>query len=182
VFAIATDIVSLWGCSHGYGKHANDLQSYDRKEAFKVSAEIPFKSSFLSSRSLLPQSFYVTQITYKTSINLTKASILLLYLRIFSSVKWFRWTCLVVLSCVASYCVAAILVTVFQCSPVVAAFDKSITEKTCINNGHFWLANAGFSIATDIIILTIPMPLVYSLQIPRVQKAALVFVFTLGAL
>ncbi|KAI3336280.1 hypothetical protein HD806DRAFT_125 [Xylariaceae sp. AK1471] len=160
-FAVATDIISLWGCSHGYGKHAIDLSSYNRKEAFK--------------------SFYLTQITYKTSINLTKSSILLLYLRIFSGVKWFRWTCLAVLSCVASYCVAVILVTIFQCSPVVAAFDKTITDKSCINNGNFWFANAGFTIATDIIILIIPMPLVYSLQIPRVQKAALIFVFTLGA-
>ncbi|TGJ81300.1 hypothetical protein E0Z10_g7465 [Xylaria hypoxylon] len=125
--------------------------------------------------------FYLTQITYKTSINLTKSSVLLLYLRIFSAVKWFRRTCLVVLAFIALYCIAVIIATVFQCIPVAAAFDKTITDKTCIRNGYFWFANAGVSIATDVIILGIPMPLVYSLQIPRVQKIALIFVFTLGA-
>ncbi|KAI8627300.1 hypothetical protein F5Y19DRAFT_486886 [Xylariaceae sp. FL1651] len=161
VFAIASDIIMLVGCHYGYGKHAATLSERSRYEAFKA--------------------FYLTQITYKTSINLTKASILLLYLRIFNGIKWFRWTCFVLLTCVAAYCVGAILATVFQCIPVVAAFDKTIHNKTCIDNGLFWFANAGFSIATDVIILIIPMPLVYALQIPRVQKAALIFVFTLGA-
>ncbi|KAI0802401.1 hypothetical protein GGR55DRAFT_451446 [Xylaria sp. FL0064] len=160
-FAVATDVLNVWGCYYGYGKHAATLTEHERYEAFK--------------------SFYLTQITYKTSINLTKSSILLLYLRIFTGVKWFRRTCLIVLTFVALYCVAVIIATIFQCIPVAAAFDKTITDKVCINNGRFWFANAGFSIASDIIILTIPMPLVYSLQIPRVQKAALFFVFTLGA-
>ncbi|KAI2642945.1 hypothetical protein GGS21DRAFT_544993 [Xylaria nigripes] len=161
VFAVATDIILLWGCYYGYGKHAASLTAHEKYEAFKA--------------------FYFTQITYKTSINLTKASILLLYLRIFGGVKWFRWTCLCLLAMVASYCIAAIMGTIFQCIPVVAAFDKNITHKKCINNEHFWFANAGFSISTDVVILILPMPLVYSLQIPRVQKAALVFVFALGA-
>ncbi|CAJ2510296.1 Uu.00g061960.m01.CDS01 [Anthostomella pinea] len=130
----------LVGCFYGYGQHESTLTEHQRHEAFK--------------------SFYLCQITYKTSINLTKASILLLYLRIFSGVKWFRWTC---------------------CSPVTAAFDKTITQKTCMNNAHFWFANATWSVLTDIIVLFLPMPLVYALQIPRDQKVALVIVFTLGA-
>ncbi|KAI1434886.1 hypothetical protein GGR50DRAFT_361596 [Xylaria sp. CBS 124048] len=160
-FAIVTDIILLYGCSYGYGRHAASLTPHQRYEAFKA--------------------FYLTQVTYKTSINLTKSSILLLYLRIFGGVKWFRWTCFCLLALVGSYCVAAIVTTIFQCIPVAAAFDKTIADRTCINNEHFWFANAGFSIATDVVILTIPMPLVYALQIPRVQKIAVIFVFTLGA-
>lgn len=132
----------------------------------------------------LRQSFYLTQITYKLSINLTKSSILFLYLRIFHNVKWFRTIVLTMLIVIASYIVAATAATVFQCLPVRAAFDRDhvIPGKTCIDNGKFWFANAGFSIATDLIILVLPMPLVWALQIPRVQKWALVFVFALGAL
>ncbi|KAI1422054.1 hypothetical protein F5Y12DRAFT_658377 [Xylaria sp. FL1777] len=159
-FAMATDVLNVWGCYYGYGKHAASLTEYERYEAFK--------------------SFYLTQITYKTSINLTKSSVLLLYLRIFSGVKWFKRTCIIVLTFVALYCVAVILATIFQCIPVAAAYDKTITDKVCISNGPFWFANAGFSIVSDIIILVIPIPLVYSLQIPRVQKGALIFVFMLG--
>lgn len=69
--------------------------------------------------------------------------------------------------------------TIFQCTPVPRAWNKAIPG-TCINNEYFWYANAGFSIATDLIILFIPMPLIYGLQVPRIQKAALVLVFALG--
>ena len=51
---------------------------------------------------------------------------------------------------------------------------------TCIDNIRFWYANAGFSIATDVVILLLPMYLVYRLHIPLRQKIALAAVFALG--
>ncbi|KAI1769995.1 hypothetical protein F4818DRAFT_446722 [Hypoxylon cercidicola] len=152
-FALASGGVMLAACRYGYGKHVTTLSASDKYQAFKV--------------------------TYKTCINLTKASILLLYLRIFSNTKWLRWACRFMLTIVVLYCVASVTATIFQCTPITKAFDKSL-KGTCIDNGQFWYANAGFSITTDVIILILPMPLVYALQVPRVQKAALIMVFALG--
>ncbi|KAI0455442.1 hypothetical protein F5B21DRAFT_513945 [Xylaria acuta] len=160
VFAMATDIVALWGCGNGYGQHAANLTEHQRIESFK--------------------SFYISQITYKISLNLTKSSILLLYLRIFSGVRWLKRTCYVLLAVIGSYCVASTVVTIFQCHPIVAAFDKDVANTTCINTKPFWYTNAFFSITTDIIILLIPMPPIYSLQMPRLKKSALISVFALG--
>ncbi|KAI8954030.1 hypothetical protein F4801DRAFT_587936 [Xylaria longipes] len=161
VFAIATHAIALWGCGNGYGKHGADLTDHQTTESYK--------------------SFYMGQITYKISIGLTKSSILLLYLRIFSSVRWLRRTCYALLALVISNCIATTFVTIFQCNPVVAAFDKDITNKTCINISPFWYANAFVSIGTDLIILVIPMPLICALQMPRLRKAALIIAFGLGA-
>ncbi|KAI0128286.1 hypothetical protein BJ170DRAFT_322745 [Xylariales sp. AK1849] len=158
-FALASDGIMIASCYYGYGRHALSLLPEDKALALKF--------------------FYVCQITYKTCINLTKASILLLYVRIFGGVRWFRWLCIFLTTIVGMYCVASVTATIFQCSPVPRAWDKEIPG-ICIDNGKFWFANSGFSIATDIIILVIPMPLVYTLQIPRVQKIALVIVFALG--
>ncbi|RFU75030.1 integral membrane [Trichoderma arundinaceum] len=69
--------------------------------------------------------------------------------------------------------------TIFQCNPIIKAFDKTLPG-TCIDIAKFWFANAGFSIATDIIILILPMPLVYQLEVPRLQKVALMAVFAIG--
>lgn len=121
----------------------------------------------------------MAQVVYKAAINLTKCCIILLYLRIFNKVRWFRWSCCGLLASVGIYCFASVIATIFQCNPVVRAFDKSI-DGTCIDNSQFWYANAGFSIATDIIILLLPMPLVYQLHVPIAQKLALVGVFGLG--
>ncbi|KAI1413018.1 hypothetical protein F5Y13DRAFT_199502 [Hypoxylon sp. FL1857] len=158
-FALASGGIMLSACHYGYGRHLTSLSPSDKYQAFKY--------------------FYLCQVTYKACINLTKASILLLYLRIFGNTKWLRWACRFMLTCIIMYCIASVTVTIFQCTPVTKAFDKSL-EGTCVSNGKFWYANAGFSIATDVIILTIPMPLVYALQIPKVQKAALMMVFALG--
>ncbi|KAF3067245.1 hypothetical protein GL218_08465 [Daldinia childiae] len=158
-FALASSGIMLLACHYGYGRHTYSLSGPDKYQAFKY--------------------FYLCQVTYKTCINLTKASILLLYLRIFSNTKWFRCACRFMLLIVIMYCIASVTATIFQCTPITKAFDKSI-KGTCIDNGKFWYANSGFSIATDIIILTLPMTLVYALQIPRVQKAALMIVFALG--
>lgn len=121
----------------------------------------------------------MAQVTYKASINLTKCCILLLYLRLFRIVRWFRWSCWAILACVASYLTASVTATIFQCQPVMRAFDKSL-EGTCIDMAKFWFANAGFSIATDIIILLLPMPLVWRLEVPTAQKVALMAVFAVG--
>ncbi|KAI1768928.1 hypothetical protein GGR53DRAFT_462009 [Hypoxylon sp. FL1150] len=158
-FALASGGIMLAACHYGYGRHVTTLSAHDKYQAFKY--------------------FYLCQVTYKACINLTKASILLLYLRIFSNTKWLRWACRFILTTVILYCIASVTATIFQCTPVTKAFNKSL-KGTCIDNGHFWFANAGFSIATDVIILTLPMPLVYALQVPRVQKAALIMVFALG--
>lgn len=124
----------------------------------------------------------MAQIVYKAAINLVKTCILLLYLRIFSKIMWFRGACYFLLAAVGSYCLSATLVTIFQCTPVTKAFHKAdpTFEGTCVDNTKFWYANAGFSIATDIIMLLLPMPLVYRLQVPWPQKVALVGVFMLG--
>lgn len=85
------------------------------------------------------------------------------------------------LACVGSFCIATTMATIFQCTPVVRAFDRSVAGH-CISNSPFWYANAGFNISTDVIILLMPMPLVYKLKIPTLQKVGLAMVFALGIL
>jgi hypothetical protein len=123
--------------------------------------------------------FFMAQVSYKAAINLIKCSLLLLYLKIFGQIPWFKWSSWGLICIVASYCIGSVLVTIFQCRPLGRAFDKTI-EGTCIDNGKFWYANAGFSIATDIIILLLPLQPVFQLQITLGQRLGLVAVFTLG--
>ncbi|KAK7987357.1 hypothetical protein PG989_007672 [Apiospora arundinis] len=157
--SMASGGLMIAACTYGYGYHIRELPEEDKMQSLKY--------------------FWLTQITYKACINLSKASILLLYLRIFGNVRWFRWLCIVLTTIVALYCVASVTVTIFQCTPVARVYNKAVPGR-CIDNARFWYANAGFSITTDVVILCIPLPMVYVLQLPRVQKAALMVVFTLG--
>ncbi len=124
--------------------------------------------------------FYVAQIFYKITINLTKASILLLYLRIFLQ-RWFRICCYIFMSIILSYMLATVVASIWQCNPIRGAWDKS-THPSCISLTKNWYANAAFSIITDVAILLLPMQPIWSSNLPIGDKRALVFVFALGGL
>lgn len=47
---------------------------------------------------------------------------------------------------------------------------------------NFWFSLAALNIATDILVLALPMPALYSLKLPCKQKAGLIGVFAIGAL
>ncbi|TQV98536.1 integral membrane protein [Cordyceps javanica] len=117
----------------GFGKHVKSLSKPNKLKALQM--------------------FYIAQIFYKLTINLTKTSILLLYRRIFVQ-KWFRYSCNTLICIVMAYCVA--------------------------NYGINWYANAGFAIATDLLILSLPMQPIWASKLPVNQKRALMLVFALG--
>ncbi|KAI0007119.1 hypothetical protein F4779DRAFT_593425 [Xylariaceae sp. FL0662B] len=145
-------------CTYGFGQHIYNLSRDNRLLTLKL--------------------YYVAQAFYKVTLNLTKASILLLYLRIFVQ-RWFKITCYVMLSIIVSYMLATTASSIWQCTPIPRAWDKSIPG-TCISITKNWYANAGFSIATDLIILGLPMQPIYHSKLPSRQKWALMIVFALG--
>jgi hypothetical protein len=126
------------------------------------------------------QLFYCSQILYKISLNLTKASILLLYLRAFT-LRPFRIACWVLMAVVVAYGVAATVATILQCAPMVRAWDKSVPG-TCFDIVAFWYANASYTIATDLILLVLPMRVIWGLQLRAMQKVAVLMAFAMGGL
>lgn len=88
----------------------------------------------------------------------------------------------IVLAICASSATANVLVCIFQCWPLDAAWDQSITQKRCVNINAFYLANAATNIATDLLAYLLPMKLVKNLQIPRKQKIAVGVMLCLGLL
>lgn len=121
------------------------------------------------------------QIMYKLTINCTKVSICLLYLRIFRTSQQFRPFCYAVLSFVFTYAIASIIITIFQCTPVDRAWDKSI-HGTCISLTAFWFAGAVLNVIGDFLILLLPMPMIRTLHMPVRQKWGVGMMFALGAL
>ena len=126
------------------------------------------------------QAFWVAQILYKFTINLTKTSICLLYLRIFPNLR-FRRLVYVLLTFVVLYAFASIIATIAQCTPLERAWDHSV-KGSCINLTAFWYANAAANILGDCLILGLPMPVIKSLKLPRRQRVGLILVFALGGL
>ncbi|KAK4540883.1 hypothetical protein LTR36_008825 [Oleoguttula mirabilis] len=116
------------------------------------------------------------QLLYKFANATTKISIALLYLRIFPS-RRFRNTVCMFIAFVVSYCSAAIFTSIFQ--PIEKAWKKSM-EGHCIDIGIVWYVNSAMTLTADAILIILPITNIIRLQLPKAQRVALLFVFSLG--
>ena len=82
---------------------------------------------------------------------------------------------------IALYYTIAILLTIFECTPVKKSWEKQIAG-TCINLQTFFFANAAFNVITDILVMVLPIPVIAKLQITRKQRIGLGLIFCVGIL
>lgn len=120
-------------------------------------------------------------ILYCLSILFIKISILLLYLRISPDTK-FRTVVYLVIVVVVGYSLGSAFTNLLACTPIEKSWDVSITTGSCINGPIFYFANAGLNIGTDFVMLILPIPMLWNLRMPRMQKAGLIGVFMAGSL
>lgn len=80
---------------------------------------------------------------------------------------------------VATYSTWAIVSGYVNCVPVAKFWDKDIPGH-CLSFEAVWFFNASMNIVTDTALMILPMPLLSQLQLPRVQKFALMGVFAVG--
>jgi hypothetical protein len=119
-----------------------------------------------------------------------KISILCFYRRFTSEfvskrfLYWVRGSILYVVCC----CITFVTLFVFTCLPVEAywrIFDyawRMRHEFKCIDEGAAVIAGCIVSLVQDIYVCALPVFLVWSLQMPKRQKAALIGIFVLGVL
>ncbi|GAB1191387.1 hypothetical protein APSETT444_000559 [Aspergillus pseudonomiae] len=143
----------------GLGTHNSALSDEELKQQLKrLWAAIPF---------------------YNASLALTKFSILFQYLRIFPD-RRFRMACWVVMGVVALYGTWAVVSAFVNCVPVAKFWDRTIAG-SCLSFEAVWFFNASMNIVTDVTLLIMPMPLLSQLQLPRLQKFALMGVFAIDS-
>lgn len=118
------------------------------------------------------------EIIYSSGILSFKASALCLLQRIFPG-RSFRRALWAIGSFVLAYSLVQIFAIIFQCLPIKAIWDTSI-EGRCINVNDVYLVCSSMNIATDVIILAMPMPRLWKLRISQTEKLQLCIIFALG--
>ena len=85
---------------------------------------------------------------------------------------------------VASYCVIFFFIEAFNCNPVGKVWHElTYTGKfSCFDNSMVEFVIGGFNIATDTIILVMPVPIILNLQMDRKRKLGLLLLFSTGVL
>lgn len=116
---------------------------------------------------------------YHISVTLSKLCILSLYLRIFYT-KPYRIACYVLGAIMIGSCIGGIIAAMLICRPMARFWDPSIPgECYDIRNFLLWV---GFpNLVTDVILLVLPLPLIWNLQVSKQQKISLLITFLAGS-
>jgi hypothetical protein len=118
---------------------------------------------------------------YNLSLNLTKVSMVLLYLRLFPS-RHYQIILKILLGLVACTGLYMVLGTLFVCVPVHTFWDQQNVDENCVSRAVVWYLTAALQIAGDLTLVILPMPKLFTLRVPLRQKVCLILVFALGLL
>ncbi|KAI0602869.1 hypothetical protein F4775DRAFT_530956 [Biscogniauxia sp. FL1348] len=121
---------------------------------------------------------YAIDLMWLTLVTLIKASILHFYLVIFRQTAFVRMV-YVVLGLAIAFWIAAFFSDAFFCTPPEKAWLPD-TPGHCGDNSTIYIALASTDLTIDIIVILLPMPVLWGLQLPTPKKVALTFVFGLG--
>lgn len=127
------------------------------------------------------QSFVAWMVIYGASIALSKCAILLLYVRVFTTCKKaFTITACLVGFVIVATGIANTFIAIFQCSPESFVWDKSIKGGVCINEVAWTRYMAIPNVVTGAVMLVMPMPIVWRLNVDVSAKIALTATFLHG--
>ncbi|KAJ9143087.1 hypothetical protein NKR23_g6711 [Pleurostoma richardsiae] len=116
---------------------------------------------------------------YFLALCLTKVSILLLYLHIFSF-HWVRVAAKVVLAVVVLSNLYIMAVVFTACVPLKAFWDYTLRGSAYCQPNSMWWSNTGLHMSTDFLIWALPLPIIGSLRLPRREKVVLLGLFAMG--
>ncbi|KAI4721908.1 hypothetical protein E4T48_01880 [Aureobasidium sp. EXF-10727] len=129
----------------------------------------------------LLRGWVVAAVMYSVTMFFSKLSILLLYRRLFPITN-FAMSWWFVTGFTIAYSVGGVAASLFQCRPMASAWTLTIHPDYCINTEKFYTANAALNVASDIMILLLPVPIVWGLNTDLRKKIILTGLFSMGSI
>ncbi|TDZ30726.1 hypothetical protein C8035_v002322 [Colletotrichum spinosum] len=126
--------------------------------------------------------FYVDESLYLCCLGLTKISVLFFYLRIFPN-RAFRWATYATMGNIILSTTVLLFLQIFQCIPFEynwLGWKGDFGPHHCLDINTLAFVAGGLSISHDVIILLLPLPLLYHLNMGFRKKAGIFLMFSLG--
>lgn len=161
-FGLATTALDLSWTTFGLGKHMAQVSAPDLHKGLQVLWSILW--------------------LYTIAIWLSKLSALAFYARIFSpGNRRFRLALWIVSGLTCAWIVAVLVSLILQCNPPQEAWERAIPG-ACQDPYNWWLASGVSSFILDLVILLLPLPMLWRLQVKPSRKGLLIGVFLCGYL
>lgn len=123
----------------------------------------------------------VASLSYSAAAMFIKLSLLAFYLRLAPNNRIFIILVYVMIFVSIGFGLGSILTAGLQCIPISMLWDITVKGK-CVDINKFYFANAGLNIFTDLMIYGLPIPTLWKLRLPVVQRVGLCVVLGLGGL
>ncbi|KAJ6031354.1 hypothetical protein N7540_002086 [Penicillium herquei] len=144
--------------------------------AGRNSGTIDPSSVIFTLKTILP-----LEALYGIVLALIKTSIMTFYLRIFGTNRSFRIQVAITMTIVWMWSASVILETFLLCRPLKYNWDTSISG-VCGNRNATYVIAGTMNLITDLMVMALPMPYIWKLQLGTAKKIALCSVFSVGLL
>ncbi|KAJ5780137.1 hypothetical protein N7457_005297 [Penicillium paradoxum] len=117
---------------------------------------------------------------YSTTVTLTKSSIMMFYRRIFNLHRSLYFAMAIILG----YFFAVVITIAVACRPVSYfwhQYTDPMVEGKCIDVPEFFFINGIAAVLIDVMILCVPAPVIWKLQMPKTQRVAVTSILLLGS-
>lgn len=118
------------------------------------------------------------ELIYVVCISTVKLSVLVFYLRVFVN-KGLRMATKIALTFVCLWSIGNLLQVFLLCRPFARSYDPTVPGE-CGDQVASFIAIGAFNIISDIVILGLPLPTVWSLKMTTAAKLGLTGVFLVG--
>ena len=123
---------------------------------------------------------FAAEILNAPPMAVAKISTLLLFARIFPGPKFKRILWAVGLF-ISTYSAIIIVTVMFQCRPIKRVWNPTV-EAECIDINATWNVLCSLTVLTDILLLCLPLPQLWKLQMRRETKLQVIGIFSIGSL
>ncbi|KAJ4990703.1 integral membrane protein [Stagonosporopsis vannaccii] len=115
----------------------------------------------------------ICAILYCPFLAAAKFSLLFLYLRL-SRLRWFRMSVFASMFLVVGSNIALTIPLIFTCTPI------SQIDGSCLDPAPIHIASSALDVATNTILLTLPIPIMVKWKASGLERAGLAFIFSAG--
>lgn len=156
---VCYSVIAIIMGHYGGGLHYSDVP---------VEYRIPFEKTV-----------YVTMVMYGPTVYVTKVCLLWIMTQVFSPVHIAVILIYIFMGIMFAYYLAVLVVKIMICNPIARFWDTSI-DGTCLDQKSIILADAVISVASDFVILILPLLLTIDLQMSTKKKIRVAAVLGAG--
>ncbi|KAF9692266.1 hypothetical protein EKO04_009522 [Ascochyta lentis] len=125
--------------------------------------------------------FLASQMLWAIAIPVVKFSILMQYLRIFGVMNYMRLSAWFLIAMSTAWGLMVVVVLLTKCQPLAYNWNKSLDGR-CIDETLFYKIGTAVNVVGDFLILILPMPAIWSLNVRLSRKLQIAAVFVIASM